>query len=106
MSQENFTYHLYGNMKHSFEIELPATLLKQVLETFAEQVHDHNVIHLSILCLLIAHEVKERNECLAPEFVNQLAFPKQHDVSLHFNCFFLQTSYTVNTISSEGASER
>ena len=76
-------------MEHGLEVKFPAALLEKVFETLPEQVHDHDVVHLAVFGLLVADEVQEGDEGLASELVNQLALPKQHDVALHLNCFFL-----------------
>ena len=51
------------------------------------QIYD--IIHLAIFSLLIADEVKEGDEGLATQLVNQLALPEEHNVALHFYGFFL-----------------
>lgn len=47
-----------GDAENSLEVKLAAALLEEVLEGLAEQVHDHNMVGLVILCLLIADEVQ------------------------------------------------
>ena len=74
-------------MEDTLEVELAPTLLEEVLETLAQKVHHHDVIHLAVLCLLVADEVQEGHKGLATELVNELALPKQHDMPLHFHCF-------------------
>ena len=76
-------------MEHCFEVEFASALLKEILETFAEEVHHHHVIHLAILSLLIADEVKEGDEGFTTQLVNQLTLPEEHNVALHFYGFFL-----------------
>jgi hypothetical protein len=49
--------HLGGNMKHGFQVKLAAALLEQVLERLAEQIHNHDVEHFSILSFLVADEM-------------------------------------------------
>ena len=83
------TYHLNGNVEACLEVELATALLEKVLERFAQQVHHHDVIHLAVLSLFITNEMKERHEGLSSELVDQLALPEEHDVSLHFDSFFL-----------------
>jgi hypothetical protein len=85
------TYHLHSDVQYSLKVKLSAALLKKVFQTLSEQVHDHDMVHLAVLSFFVTHKMKERNEGLASQLVNQLALPKQHNVSLHFNCFFLQT---------------
>ena len=75
-------------MEHCLQVELATTLLEEVFQTLAQQVHYHDVIHLAILCLLVADEVKEGDKSLASKLVNKLALPEQHDMPLHFYCFF------------------
>ena len=78
-------------MEHCFEVEFASALLEEILETLAKEVHHHHVIHLAILSLLIADEVKEGDEGLATQLVNQLALPEEHNVALHFYGFFLHS---------------
>ena len=84
------TYHLSGDVQHSFEVELATALLKQVFKTFPKQVHHHDVIHFPIFCLLVSDEVKEGHEGLASQLVDQLTLPEEHDVTLHLHCFLLK----------------
>lgn len=83
------TYHLNCDVQDSFEVKLAAALLEEILKRFAEQVHDHHVEHLAVVCLLVTDEVEEWNVGLAAHLVNQLALPEKHDVPLHLHCFFL-----------------
>ncbi len=82
------TYHLHSDVQYSLKVKLSAALLKKVFQTLSEQVHDHDMVHLAVLSFFVTHKMKERNEGLASQLVNQLALPKQHNVSLHFNCRF------------------
>ena len=91
-------------MEARFEVELAAALLEKVLETLAEQVHDHNVVGLAVVGLLIADEVQEWHVSFATQFVNQLALPEEHDVALSFNRFFLHKSPQKVTVSKSSAS--
>ena len=84
------SYHLVRDVKDSLEVKLASALLKEVLQRLAEQVHHHHVVHLAVVGLFIAHEVQEGHEGLAAHLVDQLRLPEQHNVSLHFNCFFLK----------------
>ena len=86
---EELTYHLDSNVKASLEVELSAALLEEVFKTLSEQVHDHDVVHLAILSLLIADKVQEWDKGLSSQLVNQLALPEEHDVTLHFHSFLL-----------------
>ena len=36
--------HLVGDHQHGLEAQLPLTVVEQVFETFAEQVHDHEIV--------------------------------------------------------------
>ena len=49
--------HLNGDVQNCIEIELSTALLEQVFEGLTEHVHDHDVVHLSVLCLLISNEM-------------------------------------------------
>lgn len=82
-------YHLVRDVQHCFEVELTAAFLEEVLEGLAKQVHNHDVEHLAVVRLLVAHEVQEGHEGLAAHLVNQLALPEEHNVPLHLHCFFL-----------------
>ena len=83
------TYHLNGDMQNSFEVEFATALLEQVLKTLSEQVHYHDMVHFSVLSLLVADEMQERHEGLASQLVDQLTFPEEHDMTLHLYGFFL-----------------
>lgn len=82
-------YHLMSNVQHCFQVKFAPALLEEIFERFSKEVHDHNVVHLTIISLLITNEVEEGDEGLASHLVDQLGFPEEHNVSLHFNCFFL-----------------
>ena len=84
------TYHLHSNVQTRLHVELSSALLEKIFKTLAEQIHDHNVIHLAVLSFLIAHEMQEWNKSLSSQLVNQLALPEQHDMSLHLDSFLLQ----------------
>lgn len=79
--------HLHGYVKDGLEVKLASTLLKQVFKRFAEEIHDHNVEHLAVFSFLVTDEVKERHVCFTAQLVNELTFPKQHDVALHAHRF-------------------
>ena len=74
-------------MEDGLEVEFAATLLEEIFQTLAQQVHHHDVVHLPILGLLVADEVEEGYKGLATELMDKLALPKQHDMPLHFHCF-------------------
>ena len=76
-------------MQDGFEVEFATALLEQVLKTFSEQVHHHDMVHFSVLSLLVADEMKEGHEGLASQLVDQLTFPEEHDVTLHLYGFLL-----------------
>jgi hypothetical protein len=92
------TYHLNGDVKDGLEVELATALLEEVFETLAEKVHHHHVVHLAVLRLLVAHEVQEWHEGFASEFVDELALPKEHDVTLHLDSFFLHGDKVVRLL--------
>ena len=52
------TYHLDGDAQHGLEVELSAALLEEIFKTLAKEVHDHHVVGLVIVRLLVAHEVE------------------------------------------------
>ena len=74
--------HLRGDVQDGFEVEFAATLLEQVLERLAEQVHYHDVIHLTIFGLLVTDEVKVGNCGLSTQLVDELGLPEKHDMLL------------------------
>jgi len=47
------------------------------------------VKHFAVVCFFITYEVKEWNESFASHFVDEFTFPEEHDMSLHFDSFFL-----------------
>ena len=49
--------HLNGNVQNSIEVKLSSALLEQVFEGLTEHVHDHDVVHLTIFCLLVTDEM-------------------------------------------------
>jgi len=61
----NPLYHLSRNVQNCFEIKLAPALLKEVFQTLAEHVHDHDVVHLAVLCLFVTHEMEVGNCSLA-----------------------------------------
>ena len=63
--------HLDGDVEASLEVKFSSALLEVVFETLTEEVHDHDVVHLTILCLLIADEMQIGNRRLASQLVNQ-----------------------------------
>ena len=75
-------------MEDCLEVKLATTLLEEVFQTLTQQVHHHDVIHLAILRLLVTDEMEEGDKGLASKLVNELALPEQHDMALHFHCFF------------------
>ena len=58
-------------MTDSLQVKLSAALLEEVLERLAEQIHDHDMVHLTVVCLLIADEVEEWHVCFTAHFVNE-----------------------------------
>jgi hypothetical protein len=55
----------------SLQVKFAMALLEQVLKTFAEQVHNHDVEHAAVIKLFVTNKVKERNESLSSHLVNQ-----------------------------------
>lgn len=53
--------HLNRNMQACLQIKLSSTFLEKIFKRFAEQIHDHNVVHFSVFGLLIANKVQIRN---------------------------------------------
>ena len=84
-------YHLDRNVQHCLQIKLAPALLEQVLETLAEQIHDHNVVHLAVFGLLVADKMQEGHEGLAAQFMDKFTLPEEHYMPLHFDSFLLQT---------------
>ena len=78
---------MVGDVEHSFQVEFAPALLEEVLQRLAEQIHDHNVVHLAVIGFLVANEVQERNEGLAPHLVDELGLPEKHDVFLVLDSF-------------------
>jgi len=76
-------------MQNCLEIKLATAFLEKILHTFSQQVHYHNMIHLAIFSLFISNKVQKWDKCLSSELMNQLAFPEQHNVALHLDCFLL-----------------
>lgn len=81
-------------MAHSLQVEFSAALLEEIFKRLTEQIHNHNVVHFTVVGLLVTNEVKEWNVGLAAHFVDELGLPKQHDVTLHLNGFFLSKNKT------------
>ena len=63
--------HLDGNVEASLEVKFPSALLEVVFKTLAEEVHYHDVVHLTILRLLVADEMQIGNRRLASQLMNQ-----------------------------------
>ena len=83
-------------MEHCLQIELASALLEKILKRLAEQIHNHHVVHLTVVSLLITDEVEEGHESLASHFVNELGLPEEHDMPLHFDSFLLHHTIKVN----------
>eukprot|EP00354_Favella_ehrenbergii_P009733 CAMPEP_0170457668 /NCGR_PEP_ID=MMETSP0123-20130129/4882_1 /TAXON_ID=182087 /ORGANISM="Favella ehrenbergii, Strain Fehren 1" /LENGTH=131 /DNA_ID=CAMNT_0010721535 /DNA_START=1570 /DNA_END=1965 /DNA_ORIENTATION=- len=84
----NTADHLSGDVEAGLEVKLAAALLEEIFETLAEQVHDHDMVGLAVVGLLISNEVEEGHVCLATQLVNQLTLPEKHNVALSFYRFF------------------
>jgi hypothetical protein len=79
--------HLGCDMKHTVEVELSLAFLEEILETLAEHVHDHNVVHLAVFGLLVTNEMKIWYSSFSSQFVNKLRLPEEHDVLLILHSF-------------------
>ena len=71
-----FTYHLDRDVQNSLEIKLAPALLEEVFETLSEQIHDHDVVHLTILSLFVSDKMQEGHKCLAAQLMNQFTLPE------------------------------
>lgn len=49
--------HLDSNMKHSLEIKLSSAFLEQIFHTLTKEIHNHNVVHLTIFSLFITYKM-------------------------------------------------
>ena len=74
--------HLHGDVQNGLEVESPPALLEQIFERFAEHVHDHDVVHLTVLGFLVTNEVKIGYSRLSSKFVDELGLPEKHDMLL------------------------
>ena len=63
-------------MKDSFKVKFSTAFLEKVFKRLAKKIHDHHVVHLTIVSFFITYEVKKRYESLATQLVYQFAFPK------------------------------
>ena len=72
--------HLDGDVEASLEVKFSSALLEVVFETLAEEVHDHDVIHFSILCLFISDEVQIWYGSFPSQFMNEFWLPEKHNV--------------------------
>ncbi len=84
------TYHLECNVADRLQVELAAALLEKILETLAEEVHNHNMVLFALVGFFITDVVEARDASLSSELVNQFALPEKHNVLLRFFGFFLQ----------------
>ena len=103
-------YHLDRNVQAGAQVEFSSALLELVFETLSEKIHNHNMVHLAILGLLIADKMEVWHGGLTSELVNQLGLPKEHDVLGVLNCLFDLGSEEISSLSlldfvdlSEGA---
>lgn len=58
----NALNHLDSDVQNCPQVKLASALLEKIFQTLTEEVHDHNVIHLSVFGLLIADEVEVGHE--------------------------------------------
>ena len=91
--------HLDGDVEASLEVKFPSALLEVVFETLAEEVHDHDVVHLTILRLLVADEMQIRNRRLASQLMNQFRLPEEHNVLGIFHSLLNFSSEEVSCLS-------
>ena len=82
-----------SDVEHGLQVKLASALLEQVFEGLAQQIHDHHMVHLAVVGLLVTDEVEEGHKGLTSHLVDELRLPEEHDVSLHFNRFFLNTKF-------------
>ena len=74
--------HLHGDVQDGFEVELATALLEEIFEGLTEQVHNHDVVHLAVLGLLVTNEVQIWNRRLAAQLVDEFGLPEEHDMLL------------------------
>lgn len=74
--------HLNTNMEHCLQIELSSAFCEMIFETLTEHIHNHDMEHLSALCLLVTHKMEVRDSGFTSQLMNQLGLPKQHNVLL------------------------
>ena len=91
--------HLDGDVEAGLEVEFSSALLEVVFETLAEEVHDHDVVHLAILGLLVADEVEIGNRRLASQLVDQLRLPEKHNMLRVFHSLFNFSSEEITCLS-------
>ena len=78
--------HLLSNMADGLQIKFAITLLKQIFQTLAQLIHNHNVENAAIFALFVSYKVEVGHPGLAPQFVNQFGLPKQPYIFLIFDC--------------------
>ena len=91
--------HLDGDVEAGLEVEFSSALLEVVFETLAEEVHDHDVVHLAVLGLLVADEMQIGNRRLAPQLVDQLGLPEKHNVLRIFHSLFYFSCKEITCLS-------
>lgn len=80
--------HLDSHVEDCLEIKFSAALLEKVFKRLTEHVHDHNVVHLSIICLFVTDEMEVGNCGLSSQLMDEFGLPEQHDVFLIFDSLF------------------
>ena len=78
--------HLDCNVEASLQVKLSSALLELVFETLTEEVHYHDMEHLTIFSLLITNEMEVWHGCLSSELVDEFGLPEEHNVLGVLNC--------------------
>jgi hypothetical protein len=73
---------LKSNVADRLQVELTAALLEKILKTLAEEVHDHDMVLLSLVSFFISYVVKTGDAGLSAQFVDKFALPEKHNVLL------------------------
>jgi len=91
--------HLDGDVEAGLEVKFSSTLLEVVFKTLSKEVHDHDVIHLAVLGLLITDEVEIGNRRLASQLMDQLRLPEKHNMLRVFDSLFYFCSEEIASLS-------
>lgn len=49
--------HLHSNMEDSSQVKLSSALLEKIFKTLTKLIHDHDMVHLTVISLLITNKV-------------------------------------------------